>query len=93
VPGEQQQVREADQLGVAESLAVLADEHAEQVGTRGAVGLLDQPAHVRTPFPLDGVPFGVGQAQVELPGTAGLELGAIGPRDTQQLADHQRRDG
>jgi hypothetical protein len=89
---EQQQAGDADQLVVGELLAVLADQHAEDVVTGVPPGLLHQRGHVLAAPPDLLESLRTRNRQIQLARAAPLEVVAVVIGHTEQLADHQRRD-
>jgi hypothetical protein len=89
VSGQQQQPGDPDQFVVAELVAVLAHEHAENVLARIVARALDEAAHVIAALALQFKAFWQRCGQVELPGGPLLEIIAVLVRNPEQLADHQ----
>ena len=84
---------DADELVVGELVAVLADQHAEDVLARLPPRPRDQRGHVLAALPLQFQPLGDRNGQVELARAALLEVLAVVVGHAEQFADHQRRDG
>jgi hypothetical protein len=74
-----------------EVVAVVADEHAEQVVAGVSLRAGDPVGHVGPALPLDGHPGLQRQRGVQQPHGAFLEFGAVGVGHAEQFADHQRR--
>jgi hypothetical protein len=90
VAGDQQQVRQADQLFVGKrTRAVLADQETQQVVPWLFPMPCDQGVHVSVSFGVQPQPFLRGHGRVEEPVAARTELGPVGERHPEQLADHQ----
>ncbi|WP_308015836.1 hypothetical protein [Saccharopolyspora sp. 6M] len=92
VPGDEQQVPDADQLGVAQLRVVVPDEHAEQVLARVLPRPGDELGHVREGLPGQLDLLLLREGGVELAVGALLELGPVGGRHAEQFADDQRGD-
>ena len=93
VPGDQQQVRDADELVGGEVAGVLAQEHADEVVARVPPGPGHEGLHVGQGLGGQRHPPLLRKPRVELGVRARLELVLVARRDAEQLADHERRDG
>jgi hypothetical protein len=92
VTGEQQQEADADELVGGQVVAMLADQHAEQLLARVGLGSGDEIGHVRTRLLLHREPLLEGPRHVQHAAGPPLEVRPVGVRHAEQFADHQRRD-